>query len=244
MPDQAQSELPKPLTIGMVLFPTFTLLDLAGPHAALGMHGQTHLLWKTLEPVWTDTGISINPTTTFADAPAELDVLFVPGGPGTAEAMLDQEIVDFLARTAPSARFVTSVCTGSLLLGKAGLLDGYRAATHWAFYDALEALGVETSADRVVVDRNRYTGGGVTAGIDFGLTLLAALRGEDTAKFTQLAMEYDPKPPFSAGHPRTADAQIVAAARGATGDMLQQFVDAARAPRHPAPRPTSESAAA
>jgi cyclohexyl-isocyanide hydratase len=146
MPDQAQFELPKPLTIGMMLFPTFTLLDLAGPHAALEMHGQTHLLWKTMEPVWTDTGISINPTTTFADAPAEFDVLFVPGGPGTAEAMLDWEIIDFLARTAPSARFVTSVCTGSLLLGKAGLLDGYRAATYWAFYDALEALGSNRNA--------------------------------------------------------------------------------------------------
>ncbi|ARM88132.1 isonitrile hydratase 1 [Rhizobium sp. CIAT894] len=229
MADSNAFDQSKVLNVGMVLYPNFTLLDLAGPHAALGMHGKTHLLWKTLDPVWTDTGISINPTTTFADAPADLDVIFVPGGHGTGDAMRDQDILEFLAQAGWSARFITSVCTGSLLLAKAGLLKGHRAATHWAFYDALEAMGIEASHDRVVVDGNRYTGGGVTAGIDFGLTLLAALKGEATAKFTQLAMEYDPQPPFTDGHPRTADPLVVQAARMATSEMNQQFVESALA---------------
>lgn len=229
MADSTAPEQSRPLNIGMLLYPNFTLLDLAGPHAALGMHGKTHLLWKTMDPVWTDTGISINPTTTFANAPTDLDVIFVPGGHGTGDAMRDKDILEFLAAAAWSARFVTSVCTGSLLLAKAGVLEGRRAATHWAFYEPLEAMGIEASHDRVVVDGNRYTGGGVTAGIDFGLTLLAALKGEATAKFTQLAMEYDPRPPFKEGHPRTADPLVVQAARAATAEMNQQFVESARA---------------
>jgi cyclohexyl-isocyanide hydratase len=229
MAESTAFEQSTPLNVGMLLYPNFTLLDLAGPHAALGMHGKTHLLWKTMDPVWTDTGISINPTTTFEEAPADLDVVFVPGGHGTGDAMQDQEILEFLARAGSSARYVTSVCTGSLLLGKAGLLDGYRAATHWAFYEPLEVLGVQSSHERVVVDGNRFTGGGVTAGIDFGLTLLAALKGEATAKFTQLAMEYDPQPPFRDGHPRTADPQVVKVARMATAEMNQRFVESAKA---------------
>jgi cyclohexyl-isocyanide hydratase len=192
-----------PLTIGMVLFPGFTLLDLDGPQAALGISGHTLLLWKTLEPVATDGGISLNPTTTFAECPDELDMLFVPGGFGTNSAMRDEEIVAFLAEAGARARYVTSVCSGSLLLGMAGLLDGYRAATHWAAYAALEALGVDAAKKRVVVDRNRCTGGGVTAGIDFSLTLLAQLRGEQIAKLAQLTMEYDPQPPFHTAHRRT-----------------------------------------
>lgn len=207
-----------PLTIGMLLYPGFTLLDLAGPQSALGMHGRTLLFWKTLDPVPTDSGISINPTHSFADAPAALDVLFVPGGFGTNDAMKDAAIVDFLAEAGKTARYVTSVCSGSLLLGMAGLLDGYRAATHWAVYDILDALGVEAGHERVVVDRNRFTGGGVTAGIDFGLTLLAELRGEQVAKVTQLAMEYDPKPPFNTGHPDVAGPELTAAARAIMGE--------------------------
>ncbi len=149
-----------PLEIGMLVYPGMTLLDLAGPQAALGMHGRTHLFWKTLDPVTTDSGIALVPTATFADAPAKLDVLFVPGGFGTIDAMRDKKIVAFLAEHGRAARYVTSVCSGSLLLGMAGLLDGYRAATHWACYDVLEALGVQPDRDRVVADRNRFTGGG------------------------------------------------------------------------------------
>ena len=222
---------PAPLEIGMVLYPGMTLLDLAGPQAALGMHGRTHLFWKTLDPVMTDSGIALLPTAAFAGVPAKLDVLFVPGGFGTVAAMKDKEIIAFLAEQGRGARCVTSVCSGSLLLGMAGLLDGYRAATHWACYDALEALGVQPGRERVVVDRNRFTGGGVTAGIDFGLVLLAELRGEAVAKMTQLMMEYDPGRPFSTGHPRTAGPELTAAALKATGGMTEEAVGIAKARR-------------
>jgi cyclohexyl-isocyanide hydratase len=196
------------MTYGMLLYPGFTLLDLAGPHNALALHGRTELIWKTLEPVPTDTGITINPTVTFADCPRKLDVLFVPGGFGTAEVMKDESVVEFLREVGQSAGFVSSVCTGSLLLAVAGLLDGYKATSHWAFYGALEEAGVEVVRSRVVSDRNRITGGGVTSGIDFGLTLLARLCGERAALTTQLCMEYDPKPPFSAGSPAQAGQEI------------------------------------
>lgn len=218
-----------PLRFGMLLYPGFTLLDLAGPQSALGMHGETLLFWKNMDPVATDSGISINPTHTFADAPSDLDVLFVPGGLATIGVMEDDEIIDFLAENGKSARYITSVCSGSLLLGMAGLLDGYRAATHWALYDVLEALDVEAGRDRVVIDRNRFSGGGVTAGIDFGLTLLAELRGEEVAKLTQLMMEYDPQPPFNTGHPRVAGPQMAQVALDAMGrDEIQKGVTNAK----------------
>jgi cyclohexyl-isocyanide hydratase len=220
-----------PLEIGMLLFPGLTLLDLAGPQAALGMHGRTHLLWKTLEPVATDTGLSLLPTATFADCPADLDVLFVPGGFGTADVMKDADVLRFLAERGRRARYVTSVCTGSLILGAAGLLDGYSAATHWATYAALDALGVEGVRRRVVVDRNRISGGGVTAGLDFGLTLLAALRGEAAAKLTQLMLEYDPDPPFDAGSPEAAGAEAAALVQAMLGENFEQIMQNAAASR-------------
>ena len=224
-----------PLQIGMLLYPGFTLLDLAGPQTAFGLHGQTHLIWKTMEPVPTDMGVSMNPTMTFAEVPENLDVLFVPGGFGTLDAMQDKEILEFLARAGSTARYITSVCTGSVILGMAGLLDGYRAATHWAFYGPLEALGIEASHERVVVDRNRISGGGVTAGIDFGLTVIAVLKGRDAAEFTQLALEYDPQqPPFNAGHPRTARQEIIdtiSGAKGVMGEMTLRGVEITRAQR-------------
>lgn len=234
MTDTAPMTLPdvQPLTVGMVLFPGFTLLDLAGPQAVLGFHGRTLLLWKTLEPVATDSGLTINPTTTFDDCPKDLDVLFVPGGFGTNAAMRDQEILDFLAQVGASARYVTSVCSGSLILGMAGLLDGYRAATHWAAYGALEAVGATATRERVVVDRNRFTGGGVTSGIDFGLTLLAELRGEQAAKITQLAIEYDPAPPFDTGTPDAAGPELTGIALAMMGDENREAVEIARSRRH------------
>ena len=218
-----------PLEIGMLLYPGMTLLDLAGPQATLGMHGRTHLFWKTLDPVMTDSGVALVPTATFTDAPAKLDVLFVPGGFGTVDVMKDAEIIAFLADRGRDARYVTSVCSGSLILGMAGLLDGYRAATHWATYDILDALGVEAGRERVVADRNRYTGGGVTAGIDFGLTLLAELRGEEVAKITQLMIEYDPAPPFATGNPDSAGPERVAAAKAIMGSSMADGVAVARA---------------
>ncbi len=212
--DHPSPTAPLPLKLGMVIFPGLTLLDLVGPQAALGMHAQTHLVWKTLDPVMSDTGIAILPTTTFAECRETFDILFVPGGFGTTAAMKDPEVIAFLRAHGATARYVTSVCSGALILGAAGLLDGYRAATHWSTYEALDILGATGVHSRVVVDRNRWTGGGVTAGIDFGLSLLAELRGEAVAKTTQLMLEYDPQPPFTAGNPETAGPDIVQAVLG------------------------------
>lgn len=217
------------LSVGMLLYPGFTLLDLAGPQTAFGLNGQTHLIWKTMEPVPTDMGVSMNPTKTFADVPDNLDVLFVPGGFGTVDAMRDKEILNFLVRAGSTARYITSVCTGSVILGMAGLLDGYRAATHWGFYAPLEALGAEPCYDRVCVDRNRITGGGVTAGIDFGLTVIATINGQKAAEITQLALEYDPQPPFTAGHPRTSRPDIVASVEAMMAHMIAPGVELAKA---------------
>ena len=179
----------------------------------------------------TDSGVALCPNTTFDNCPEDLDVLFVPGGFGTNDAMKDPDIIGFLARVGPKARYVTSVCSGSLVLGMAGLLDGYRAATHWACYPALEAVGAIATHERVVADRNRYTGGGVTSGIDFGLTLLAELRGEQVAKVTQLTMEYDPKPPFDTGTPETAGPELTGIALSLMGDMNPEAIEIARTRR-------------
>ncbi|MEM8974311.1 MAG: DJ-1/PfpI family protein [Pseudomonadota bacterium] len=213
---------PVPLKVGMLCYPGMTMLDLTGPQAVLGSHSETFLIWKSLDPVKTDSGLSSNPSHTFAEVPGQLDVLFVPGGYTATEMMGDDEVIDFLAQAGVSAKYVTSVCSGALLLGMAGLLDGYRAATHWAVYDVLESLGVQAEHARVVHDRNRMTGGGVTAGIDFGLTLLAELRGEMVAKMTQLAMEYDPAPPFDTGSPEKAGPELVAMIQQGMGDGLNK----------------------
>ncbi len=207
----------RPLQIGMLLFPGFTLQDLAGPQTAFGLHSKTHLIWKNLEPVPTDMGVTMNPTITLDEVPDNLDVLFVPGGGGTPEIMKDQEILDFVARVGATAKYITSACTGSVILAMAGLLEGYRAATYWPFYEPLIALGIEPSYDRVCVDRNRITGGGVTAGIDFALQVIAELKGQEAAEFTQLVLEYDPQPTMNSGHPRSARPEIVAQIEGLWG---------------------------
>jgi cyclohexyl-isocyanide hydratase len=168
-----------------------------------------HLLWKRIETVPTDSVLALTPTTTFADCP-QLDVICVPGGFGVDEIVNDEEVLGFLRRQAGSARYVTSVCTGSLVLGAAGLLDGYRAATHWSARDCLAPLGATLSTERVCIDRNRVTGGGVTAGIDFALTLVSILIDRPTAEMIQLRLEYNPAPPFNAGAPETAPADILA----------------------------------
>jgi cyclohexyl-isocyanide hydratase len=198
-----------PLQVAMLLYPGLTLLDLIGPATVFSWFSDLHLVWKTKDLVRSDTGFSIQPTSTFETCPRELDVLFVPGGLGQQQFMADAEVLAFLADRAPKSKYVTSVCGGSILLGAAGLLQGYKATSHWASREALTAFGAEPVEARVVVDRNRVTGGGVTAGIDFGLVLLAKLRGEEAAKLTQLAMEYDPAPPFQSGNPKTADPAIV-----------------------------------
>jgi len=198
-----------PLEIGMLFYPGLTLLDLIGPQTVFSWFANTHLVWKTKDLVYSDTGIGMQPTCTFESCPRELDILFVPGGFGQNQLMGDAEVLAFLADRGPKAKYVTSVCSGSLLLGAAGLLKGYKATSHWAARDGLSAFGAIPTDARVVVDRNRITGGGVTAGIDFGLVILAKLRGDDAAKLTQLAMEYDPEPPFQAGSPKTAGPAIV-----------------------------------
>jgi cyclohexyl-isocyanide hydratase len=200
------------VTIGMVLYPGMFLQDLVGPLTVFEalMNRDIHLLWKDLEPVGSEGTkqtalIPVRATTTFANCPDRLDVLFVPGGvPGTLTMMEDPEVLAFLAEKGKTARFVTSVCTGSLVLGAAGLLKGYKATSHWATHDVLGELGAIPTKGRIVVDRNRITGGGVTAGIDFGLKIAALLRSDDYAKAIQLYLEYDPAPPFNAGSPEKA----------------------------------------
>jgi cyclohexyl-isocyanide hydratase len=213
---RAQSEAATPSasgTIGMLLFPGLTVLDLIGPQMffAVAPGRTTHLLWKNRDTVVSDTGVPIQPTATFAEAPDELEVLFVPGGLQGNGAMLeDPQVLDFVASRGERATYVTSVCTGSLILGAAGLLRGYQATSHWAYRDLLPLVGAEPVEARVVEDRNRITGGGVTSGIDFGLTLLARLAGEDYAQGWQLGTEYDPQPPFQSGTPDQADPMIMA----------------------------------
>jgi cyclohexyl-isocyanide hydratase len=207
--------------IGLLIYPQLTQLDATGPYQVFSTLPNTHvyLVWKTLEPVKDMGGLILQPTTTFADCPP-LDVICVPGsGMAAVEMMRDSEVLTFLKEQAKNARYITSVCTGSLILAAAGLLQGYKAACHWMFRDCLAQMGVEVSTERVVVDRNRITGGGVTAGIDFGLTVAAALYGEDTAKFVQLILEYNPAPPFNAGSPETAGA-VTEQVRQAGAELL------------------------
>jgi cyclohexyl-isocyanide hydratase len=201
----------RPLAVGMLLFPGLTQLDLTGPYEVFARlpNARVHLLGASLEPVRSDSGLTLRPDTSFADAPA-LDVLFVPGGPGVNRAMEDATLLAFLRGRAERARYVTAVCTGSLVLAAAGLLAGYRATTHWLSLDLLAMFpGVTAVAERVVVDRTRVTAGGVTAGIDFAFVVAAELVGADAAREVQLLLEYDPAPPFAAGSPRTAAPALV-----------------------------------
>ncbi len=202
------------LQIGMLLFPQLTQLDFTGPYEVFwrlpDVH--VHLVAKTLEPVAAEGGLHLLPSQTFASVPP-IDLLFVPGGWGQYLATDDVETVEWLRTTGERARWVTSACTGSLLLGAAGLLDGYRATTHWGFHDLLRLVGAIPVEERVVVDRNRFTGGGVTAGIDIALKIASEVAGRETAEMIQLQIEYDPDPPFRAGHPRVASPELVAHAR-------------------------------
>lgn len=202
------------LHVAFLLFPDVTQLDLTGPAQVLSRLGnaKVDLVWKTREPVMTDAGFAIVPTATFSEV-SRADILCVPGGLGVASVMEDDEAIGWVARIGADAAWVTSVCTGSLILGGAGLLRGYKAATHWAWRDALPLFGAEAVAARTVIDRNRVTGGGVTAGIDFALTLMAQVRGEAHARLVQLALEYDPQPPFDSGSPERAGEALMAGYR-------------------------------
>lgn len=198
------------LHIGFLLFPDVQQLDLTGPHDVFTSlpDAAVHLVWKDLAPLKASSGLTLVPDTTFDDCPP-LDVICVPGGAGVGDLMEDEETLGFLRRQADTARFVTSVCTGALVLGAAGLLRGRRATTHWAFHQLLEPLGAIAVRERVVRDGNCVTGGGITAGIDFALTLAKELVGEQEAQAVQLSLEYAPAPPFNAGHPDTAPQSVV-----------------------------------
>lgn len=211
----------RPLQIGLLLYPDVTQLDLTGPWEVFARTPgvECHLIWKDLQPVRSDRGLSILPTTTFADCPP-LDVICVPGGPGQIALMSDDVTLNFLRQQADQAKWVTSVCTGSLVLGAAGLLKGYRATSHWSSIDQLALLGAEPVSERVVRDRNRISGAGVTSGIDFALTLVAEIAGDAVAKAVQLQMEYDPEPPFTSGSPHTAPPQEVEQARAKMAEFL------------------------
>ena len=200
-----------PLQIGLLVFPKVTQLDLTGPLQVFSSvpGAKVHLIWKRIEPVPSDSVLALTPTVSFADCP-QLDVICVPGGVGTDDMVNDEEMLDFLRKQAADARYITSVCTGSLVLGAAGLLKGFRAATHWTAMDFLSAFGAIPTRTRVCIDRNRITGGGVTAGIDFALTLVSHLVDRQTAEAIQLRLEYNPAPPFNAGSPDTAPPDVLA----------------------------------
>jgi cyclohexyl-isocyanide hydratase len=188
--------------IAFLIYPKFTALDMVGPHYMLGslMGSTTHVVAKSIDPVVSDMGLAIMPSQTFSTCPKDIDIICVPGGAeGTLAAMSDPDTIAFLKDVGSRAKFVTSVCTGSLILGAAGLLRGYKATSHWGALRVLSALGAEPVAQRVVVDRNRITGAGVTAGLDFGLQLVSMLRDREYAEAVQLLAEYDPAPPFNAG---------------------------------------------
>ena len=201
-------------SVGFVIFPGITQLDFTGPFEVLSRLGtppsisapskfsqsRTHVVAKTMLPVVSDRGLSIMPTCTFDNCPP-LDLICLPGGAGVVEALADAETVDFIRRQGGRAEYVTSVCMGAFLLGAAGLLNGRRAATHWAYVDLLPLVGARHEKGRVVRDGNVFTSGGVTSGIDFAFSIVAELAGPEVAQAIQLGIEYDPSPPFDSGHP-------------------------------------------
>ena len=202
------------MKISMLVYPDFTPLDLIGPLQVWNQIPDVdiELVAKDLTPISTDTVAAIVPTHTYETAAAAPDILFAPGGTaGTLAIAQDEATLAYMADRGAKAGWVTSVCTGALILGAAGLLKGYKSTTHWAAMDMLAGFGAEPVKSRTVIDRNRASGGGVTAGIDFGLTMMAELIGEEAAKATQLALEYNPAPPFNCGHPDVADEATVAA---------------------------------
>lgn len=211
----------------MILFEGLTQLDFTGPYEVFSRFPETSILVlsKAVGPVRSENGIELVSNKALCDWHEDLDVLFVPGGRGIHAVMEDPVYMNFIRNKSKSAKFVTSVCTGSLVLAAAGALQGYMATTHWLSLDLLEKFGITTSTERVVVDRNRITGGGVTSGIDFALVLAAKLLGEDKAKELQLIMEYNPQPPFNAGHPSVAEPSLVERIRAQRKEIQQKRSD-------------------
>lgn len=212
-----------PFRIGFLVYPGVTQLDFTGPAQVLSLMSDAsiHLVWKSTEPVMTDAGFAVVPTHTLTTCP-DLDLVCVPGGGGQLALMQDADVLSWLRRQGIGAAYVTSVCSGALLLGAAGLLGGYRAGTHWAYRAKLPLFGAEPCSDRVVKDRNRITGGGVTAGIDVALAILAEVRGVDAAMAVQLALEYAPEPPFHSGTPDQASPKTLLAAQALLTRMAER----------------------
>jgi len=218
------SEDAREFNIRFVIFPDITQLDFTGPLQVLSRvpGATTHIAAETLDPVPADCGLSLLPTITFATCP-DLDVICIPGGFGVVAAMTDKELLAFVRRHAETARYVTSVCTGAFVLGAAGLLEGRRATTHWAYTDLLPEVGAVHEKGRMVRDGNVVTAGGVTSGIDFGFLLVAEIAGADVAEAIQLAIEYDPEPPFSSGHPDRASRNTMARVLPRYKESVRQY---------------------
>ncbi|WP_339688838.1 DJ-1/PfpI family protein [uncultured Parasphingorhabdus sp.] len=208
------TDSPKPFHIVFLLFDGITQLDFTGPAQVLCRipGAVVHTAAKAIQPIQTDSGFAILPSTDFADCP-QADLLCVPGGFGTRDVIQDEASLQFLRDQGSGAKYVTSVCTGSLALGAAGLLEGKRATSHWAYTGLLEEFGATYEKARVVKDGNVITAGGVTSGIDFALTVVAEIAGQQVAEAIQLSLEYDPHPPFNSGHPDVADPETLAALR-------------------------------
>jgi cyclohexyl-isocyanide hydratase len=219
-----------PFRVAMLLFPRVTQLDLTGPYEVFTRVRGVEVLnvWKTRDPVVSATGLKMLPDCVFAEC-ASADLLCIPGGPGHVELMDDPEVLSWVRKVAAQARWVTSVCTGSLVLGAAGLLRGYNATTHWGSLEALPLLGAQAVSERVVWDRNRVTGAGVTSGIDFALQLIERLWGTRAAQLAQLTLEYDPRPPLTSGSPATSPPEIVAHAREVMTPYREKVMAAAAA---------------
>jgi len=199
-----------PFNVGFVIFPHLTQLDFTGPQQVLARlpDSTMHIVAKSAAPVPSDSGLGLVPTHTFKNCP-HLDLICVPGGnAGVVQAIADRELIEFVRQQSSTAKYVTSVCTGAFILGVAGLLKGRRATTHWAFVELLPLVGATHEKGRVVKDGNVITAGGVTSGIDFGLRMVAEIAGEQVAQAIQLGLEYDPDPPFVAGHPDRASASV------------------------------------
>jgi cyclohexyl-isocyanide hydratase len=216
------------MNIIFVLFDNVTQLDFSGPVQFLSRlpGATTHVASRDGKQVSTDCGFGIMPTTSFADCP-QADIICVPGGHGVRQAIADAAIVDFVRKQAAGAQWITSVCTGSFILGAAGLLAGKRATTHWAYTQLLPLFGATYEEARVVRDGNLVTAGGVTSGIDFALELMAMAQGEDVARTIQLALEYDPAPPFPGGHPSRSPAPLVEGLKARIYDQAAADMDAA-----------------
>ncbi len=217
----------EPINVVFVLFPNLTQLDFTGPLQVLSRlpAANIHLAARDMRPVGTDAVLTLNPTCTFDDCP-QADVICIPGGFGVDDAINDLALMKFVKAQAVKARYVTSVCTGAFVLGAAGLLKAKRATTHWAYHDELAKVGAVLVKERVVRDGNIFTGGGVTAGVDFAFTLMAEIAGETHARAIQLGLEYDPAPPFDAGAPHKAAPAVLAASKERYAPRIAAFRDA------------------